>query len=579
MIFTKPSTVHPRGTRIRRSIVHGTLLTIALCALITALPEVAKGDDWNGYEKTDFSVGGRGALLVVPKQPAPGKHWIWRTEFFGIAPQADIALLGEGVYVAYIGVGGLFGAPVALDAMDKFYEHVTKTYGLNSKVVLEGFSRGGLYALNWAIRHPDRVACMYLDAPVCDFKSWPGGGGRVRMSGRDWRDCLAAYKMTDAQARAYKGNPIDNLAPLAKAKIPIFCVCGDMHDWVVPIEANTLLLESRYKELGGEVYVIRKPKAGHRPHSLPDPTPIVNFVLKNTTGGKMAEGKWKAEKAEKAKKALAAQKEAAAPAKAAPVANAAPQPYRQHIFFFGDSITKAGGYVRHIQGALNKQTPKFPPVVINFGHYSETISNLSEAYHPGRRPCMLNWLGAMVAEKPDFAVACYGINDAIYHPYDEKRFAAYKSGIETLIEKFNAVDTYVVLFTPPPFAAAGPPFPPGTTPAQREVLLAEANAKAEIEAQKDPKKYGYRTAYPYYDHVMARYTKWVLTLATRDGVSVVDIRTPMVAKIKEAYGGDAIHPNGRGHAIMAETFLKAWPAIQAKRLKFKAKAKPAAKGK
>ena len=300
MICTKPSTVPPRGTRIRRSLVHGTLLTIALGAVIAALPEVAKGGDWNGYEKIDFSVGGRGALLVVPKQPAPGKHWIWRTEFFGIDPQADIALLGEGVYVAYIGVGGLFGAPVALDAMDKFYEHVTKTYGLNSKVVLEGFSRGGLYALNWAIRHPDRVACMYLDAPVCDFKSWPGGGGRVRMSGRDWRDCLAAYKMTDAQARAYKGNPIDNLAPLAKAKIPIFCVCGDMHDWVVPIEANTLLLESRYKELGGEVYVIRKPKAGHRPHSLPDPTPIVNFVLKNTTGGKMAEGKWKAEADRKA---------------------------------------------------------------------------------------------------------------------------------------------------------------------------------------------------------------------------------------------------------------------------------------
>ncbi|HET6442622.1 MAG TPA: PA14 domain-containing protein, partial [Phycisphaerae bacterium] len=49
-----------------------------------------------------------------------------------------------------------------------------------------------------------------------------------------------------------------------------------------------------------EVYVIRKPKAGHRPHSLPDPTPIVNFVLKNTTGGKMAEGKWKAEADRKA---------------------------------------------------------------------------------------------------------------------------------------------------------------------------------------------------------------------------------------------------------------------------------------
>lgn len=301
MKSTTPSTAPQRDVCLRppretagRRIGRGALLAAALCALIAARPGAATGAEWNGYEQLNFTVDGRGALLVVPKKPAPGKYWIWRTEFFGVDPQADIALLGEGVYVAYVGVGGLFGAPVALDAMDKFYDHVTKTYGLNAKTVPEGFSRGGLYALNWAIRHPDRVACIYLDAPVCDFKSWPGGGGRTRMSGRDWRDCLNAYGMTDEQARAYKGNPIDNLAPLAKAKIPIFVVCGDMHDWVVAIEGNSLLLESRYKELGGDVTLIRKPKAGHRPHSLEDPTPIVNFVLKHTTGGKIPEGKLKA---------------------------------------------------------------------------------------------------------------------------------------------------------------------------------------------------------------------------------------------------------------------------------------------
>lgn len=284
-MFTKTVTVQQRGSYIRRSIGRGVLLSMTLCAFITVPPGVANGGEWNGYQQIDFNVGGRGALLVVPKNPAPGKPWIWRTEFFGIDPQADIALLGEGVHVAYIGVGGLFGAPVALDAMDKFYDYVIKTYGLNSKVVMEGFSRGGLYALNWGIRHPDRVACMYLDAPVCDFKMWPGGYGRTIRSGRDWQDCLKAYGMTEAQAVAYKGNPIDNLAPLAKAKIPIFVVCGDLHDWVVPIESNSLLLESRYKELGGNVTLIRKPKAGHRPHSLPDPASIVNFVLKHTLGG------------------------------------------------------------------------------------------------------------------------------------------------------------------------------------------------------------------------------------------------------------------------------------------------------
>ncbi len=247
---------------------------------------------------------------------------------------------------------------------------------------------------------------------------------------------------------------------------------------------------------------------------------------------------------------------------AAEPAPAAPQPAPQSFFFLGDSITKAGGYVRIIKAELLKQNPANQ--VYNFGHMSETISGLSEAYHPGRRPCVLNWVDAVFAEKPNWVIACYGINDGIYHPFNEKRFAAYQAGIETLIKKAKAANAYLILLTPPPFAYKGPPLPPGTTAEQREKFLAKANADADAEAQKDPKKFGYRTAYPYYDQVMAHYCKWLLTLDSRQGISVVDIRTPMLARANETHGGDAIHPNGTGHAIMAQTFMEYWPAIQAK---------------
>ena len=258
---------------------------------------------------------------------------------------------------------------------------------------------------------------------------------------------------------------------------------------------------------------------------------------------------------------VAAQPQPAAPSPPAP---AAQKPAPQMMFFLGDSITKAGGYVRIIKDALVKQNPTNPPQIYNFGHMSETVSGLSEAYHPGRRPCVHSWVGKVLEEKPDWVIACYGINDGIYHPFNEKRFAAYQEGIESLIKKVRGAGARLVLLTPPPFASAGPPLPAGLDAAGQEAFLAKANAEADIEAEKDPKKFGYRTAYPYYDHVLARYCKWLLTLDGRDGVSVVDIRTPMLARIKEAYGGDAIHPNGCGHAIMAETFLKQWPAIQAK---------------
>ena len=234
------------------------------------------------------------------------------------------------------------------------------------------------------------------------------------------------------------------------------------------------------------------------------------------------------------------------------------------ILFLGDSITRAGGYVRNIAAELDKQSPSNAWRVVNHGRNSETLSDLSEAYHPGRRPCVLARLDAELAEtKPDWVVACYRINDAIYHPFNEKRFEAYKAGVEAFIKKVQASGARVILLSPPPYAAEGP-YPDGSDETAKDAVVAKANAEAEAEAEKDPNKFGYRTPFPYYDRaVLARYAKWLLTLNGRKDVWVVDLRTPMLARGKETHGGDAIHPNGLGHGIMAEAFLKQWPAIQA----------------
>ena len=243
-----------------------------------AAPKVSA---WNGYERLDFSLDGRAALLVCPKSPAPGAPWIWRTEFFGHEPQGDIALLGKGFHVAYLDMQNLYGAPIALKAMDQYYDHLVKTFGLSKKTVLEGMSRGGLFAFNWAARHPERVAGLYVDAPVCDFKSWPGGKGKGPGSPGDWQNVLKVYGLTEAQALAYDRNPVDNLAPLAAARIPILAVIGEA-DEVVPVSENIDVVETRYRALGGKIQVIRKPGGKHHPHSLQDPAPIMDFVVEAT---------------------------------------------------------------------------------------------------------------------------------------------------------------------------------------------------------------------------------------------------------------------------------------------------------
>jgi pimeloyl-ACP methyl ester carboxylesterase len=233
---------------------------------------------WKGFKRADFVVAERKCIVVSPKVAAPGRPWIWRTEFFGNEPHADSALLTKGYYLVYIDVQNMYGAPVALDLMDQFYAYLIKNYQLNKKTVLEGFSRGGLFAFNWAALHPDKVACIYGDAPVCDFKSWPGGKGHGPGSPKDWQKLLAVYGFTEEQAMAYKLNPVDNLAPLAKAQIPVLIVCGDA-DKTVPVDENAFVVEKRYKELGGEIKVIVKPGADHHPHSLKNPAPIVDFIM------------------------------------------------------------------------------------------------------------------------------------------------------------------------------------------------------------------------------------------------------------------------------------------------------------
>jgi len=241
------------------------------------MPAIAHSQ-WQGYERLDLRVAGRACLLVVPKSPAAGKPWIWRTEFFGAFPAADLALLGKGYHVAYMNVENMYGAPVAMALMDQFYAYLTNTCQLSRKAVVEGFSRGGLFAFNWAALNPAKVASLYVDAPVCDFKSWPGGKGTGKGSPVNWDQCKKVYGLTEEQALAYQLNPVDHLQPLAAAKVPVIAVCGDADD-AVPIAENIQVVEQRYREMGGEIQVIVKPGVGHHPHSLSDPQPIVDFIL------------------------------------------------------------------------------------------------------------------------------------------------------------------------------------------------------------------------------------------------------------------------------------------------------------
>jgi len=239
--------------------------------------------DWHGYVRHDFTVADKPVTVVAPKNTAPGTPWVWHGEFFGHKPAPDIALLGQGFHIVYLRVPDLLGSPQAVKLWNRCYEELTEKYGFAKKPALVGLSRGGLYCYNWAIANPNKVACIYGDAPVCDFKSWPGGRGDGKGSPRDWKLVLTTYGFeTEADAIDYGGNPIDNLQPLAEAGVPLLHVYGE-NDAVVPWEENTGLIAKRYRKLGGSITLIGKPGVGHHPHGLKDPTPIVEFIVRHAS--------------------------------------------------------------------------------------------------------------------------------------------------------------------------------------------------------------------------------------------------------------------------------------------------------
>ena len=198
--------------------------------------------------KEPFTVAGHPAFVIRPPEKKiepipwvlyaptlgtnlPGKSEAWMFERF----------LGAGIAIAGVNVGESYGSPAGRKIYTALHEKLVKDEGFDTKVSLLARSRGGLMLYCWAAENPEKIRCITGIYPVCNLASYPGLG----------RAC-GAYGMTQGQlAEALvKHNPVDRLAPLAAAGVPIFHIHGDK-DRVVPLAANSGLVAERYKAAGG----------------------------------------------------------------------------------------------------------------------------------------------------------------------------------------------------------------------------------------------------------------------------------------------------------------------------------------
>jgi lysophospholipase L1-like esterase len=218
-------------------------------------------------------------------------------------------------------------------------------------------------------------------------------------------------------------------------------------------------------------------------------------------------------------------------ARAQRLAKASFAPTIKRVVFLGDSITYIGQYTADVEAYFATRYPGEQITFLSLGLPSETVSGLSEPGHAGGafpRPDLKERLARVLeATKPDLVFACYGMNDGIYLPFDEKRFLAFQNGTRQLHEAVLAAGAKIVHLTPPFFD-------------------------------------GLTTHNPAYQDVVARYSQWLLDQrAPLQAWHVVDVNGPMTAFMEEKRGaeptfsisGDGVHPNDLGMWLIAKPIL------------------------
>ena len=176
------------------------------------------------YERYAFELKGvAGAItVIVPRKPAPGKPWTFRADSVGRDATVDLALLARGFHLV-TGPVPYNGDGPSLQHWNAVYQMLTE-HGFSKKPVLEGAGGAAGEAYAWAIANPDKVRCIYAENPV------------LRCT------------MTKAQ-------PLDNLAVLAKAGIPLLHVCGSLDP----------LLQNHTPHGGSTLQGTRRRDDGHHP--------------------------------------------------------------------------------------------------------------------------------------------------------------------------------------------------------------------------------------------------------------------------------------------------------------------------
>ena len=240
--------------------------------------------EWYGFKRHNFEIDGHAGFIVEPRNPAPGLPWTWCLQWAeAFVPRTPaLKLLERGFHHVHLDVFSTYMNEEGVAVLEKFYA-LLMSLGFCPKGALIGMSYGGLFSWRWAEEHPETVAAIYLDAPVCDlgFNNTACNFKLKEHQTSEYAKRQVAYGYpADGDLSRHPLSPINNYQAIAKAKIPIFCIRSGQDQSVIP-EKNIDVMAENLKNAGNPIEILDRPLWGHHPHGLDDPQPLVDFILRN----------------------------------------------------------------------------------------------------------------------------------------------------------------------------------------------------------------------------------------------------------------------------------------------------------
>ena len=232
---------------------------------------------WNGFSSEEFTFAGRNATIVFPSC-APNGRLLLKPEYLPAFPRFDAAMLRLGYHLINLTHPTRWASAEETRVTAEFAQYCAEKLRANPRCVLEGMSCGGLQAARFAEEYPAQTAVVYLDNPVLNLLSAAGlGAGREPDTETFFSEIAETYHVDRSTLVNLRESPIDNMPPLIEHRIPVILLYGDADTLIIGAE-NSRVLEDYYRAHGGTLKVIVRRGAGHHPHGLDDPGPIINFI-------------------------------------------------------------------------------------------------------------------------------------------------------------------------------------------------------------------------------------------------------------------------------------------------------------